>query len=153
LLETLKPTASPSTPTLDPELSFLQHDTYIEYLISTSQFPLAYQCISLLAQSLKEDNADIQQRVSVLLMQAELWRKAGKPERGFSVALRAASVSFRARLASSLWSAVGCLGAILNTLGECREARRLVETVLPQVRCLFILTRYGVAYADVWSRL
>ncbi|KAI4713329.1 hypothetical protein J4E89_002309 [Alternaria sp. Ai002NY15] len=132
LLETLKPTASPSTPTLDPELSFLQHDTYIEYLISTSQFPLAYQCISLLAQSLKEDNADIQQRVSVLLMQAELWRKAGKPERGFSVALRAASVSFRARLASSLWSAVGCLGAILNTLGECREARRLVETVLPQ---------------------
>ncbi|KAH6877848.1 anaphase-promoting complex subunit 5-domain-containing protein [Alternaria rosae] len=132
LLETLKPTASPSASPLDPELSFLQHDTYIEYLISTSQFPLAYQCISLLAQSLKEDNADIQQRVSVLLMQAELWRKAGKPERGFSVALRAASVSFRARLASSLWSAVGCLGAILNTLGEYREARRLVEAVLPQ---------------------
>jgi anaphase-promoting complex subunit 5 len=120
-------------PSLDPELSFLQHETYIDYLISTSQFPLAYQCISSLAQSLKEDNADVQQRISVLLMQAELWRRVGRPERGFSVALRAASVSFRTRLASSLWTAVGCLGAILNTLGEYREARRLIEAVLPQV--------------------
>ncbi|CAG5177920.1 uncharacterized protein ALTATR162_LOCUS8444 [Alternaria atra] len=132
LLETLKPTATPSTPPLDPELSFVQHDTYIDYLISTSQFPLAYQCISSLAKSLKEDNADVQQRVSVLLMQAELWWKVGKSERGFSVALKAASVSFRARLASSLWTAVGCLGVILNSLGECREARRLIEGVLPQ---------------------
>ena len=74
-------------PSLDPELSFLQHETYIDYLISTSQFPLAYQCISSLAQSLKEDNADVQQRISVLLMQAELWRRVGRPERGFSVAL------------------------------------------------------------------
>jgi anaphase-promoting complex subunit 5 len=90
-------------PSLDPELSFLQHETYIDYLISTSQFPLAYQCISSLAQSLKEDNADVQQRISVLLMQAELW------------------------------TAVGCLGAILNTLGEYREAKRLIEAVLPQV--------------------
>ncbi|OWY42017.1 anaphase-promoting complex protein [Alternaria alternata] len=132
LLETLKPSATPSMPSLDPELSFLQHETYIDYLISTSQFPLAYQCISSLAQSLKEDNADVQQRISVLLMQAELWRRVGRPERGFSVALRAASVSFRTRLASSLWAAVGCLGAILNTLGEYREARRLIEAVLPQ---------------------
>jgi anaphase-promoting complex subunit 5 len=153
LLETLKPTSSHSTPPLDPELSFFQHDTYIEYLISTSQFSLAYQCVSSLAQSLKEDNADIQQRVSVLLMQAELWRKAGKPERGFSVALRAASVSFRARLASSLWAAVGCLGAILNTLGECREAKRLVEAVLPQVRDFPLFTHSGVAHTDVYDRL
>ncbi|KAF5850688.1 hypothetical protein GGP41_010352 [Bipolaris sorokiniana] len=132
LLETLKPTNSPSTPPLDPELSFLQHDTYINYLISTAQFPLAYQYISALAQSLKEDNADIQQRISVLLMQADLWIKVGKPERGFSVALRAASISFRVRLGFTLWYAVGCLGAILNSLGEYREAKRLVEGVLPQ---------------------
>ena len=114
-------------------MSFVQHDTYINYLISTCQFALAYETISSLAQSLKEDNADVHQRVSVLLMQADVWRKVGKPERGFSVALRAASVSFRARLGSTLWCAVGHLGAILNSLGEYREARRLVEGVLPQV--------------------
>jgi anaphase-promoting complex subunit 5 len=135
LLETLKPTPSPTTPPLDPELSFFQHDVYIDYLVSTAQYPLAFKAISALAKSLKDDNADIFQRVSVLLMQANLWQRVGKPERGFSVALRAASVSFRARLAPGLWSAVGALGAILNTLGECGGARRLVEGVLPQV-CL-----------------
>ena len=133
LLETLKPTSSPSSPPLDPEMSFIQHNTYIDYLISTCQFALAYETISSLAQSLKEDNADVHQRISVLLMQADVWRRVGKPEIGFSVALRAASVSFRARLGSALWCAVGYLGAILNSLGEYREARRLVEGVLPQV--------------------
>lgn len=89
--------------------------------------------ISALSQSLKSDNADILQRVSVLLMQADLWRKVGKPERGFSVALRAASVSFRSRLGPGLWSAVGLVANILNELGECASARRLLEGVLPQV--------------------
>ncbi|RAR15443.1 anaphase-promoting complex protein [Stemphylium lycopersici] len=90
LLETLKPASSPSSPPLDPEMSFIQHEIYVDYLVSTAQFSLAYQTIASLAQSLKDDNADIQQRVSVLLMQADLWIKVGKPERGFSVALRAA---------------------------------------------------------------
>ncbi|CAE7205465.1 hypothetical protein PTNB73_07123 [Pyrenophora teres f. teres] len=91
LLETLQPISSPSSPPLDPEMSFIQHDTYIDYLVSTNQFALAYETIASLAQSLKEDNADIYQRISVLLMQADIWRRVGKPERGFSVALRAAS--------------------------------------------------------------
>ncbi|KAH7381676.1 anaphase-promoting complex subunit 5-domain-containing protein [Pyrenochaeta sp. MPI-SDFR-AT-0127] len=132
LLATLKPSTDPSSSPLDPELSFLQHEAYIDYLISRGLYSEAFTAISFLAQSLKSDNADILQRVSVLLMQADLWRKVGKPERGFSVALRAASVSFKARLGSSLWSAVGLLGNILNDLGECGSARRLVEAVLPQ---------------------
>lgn len=122
-------------------MSFIQHEIYVDYLVSTAQFSLAYQTIASLAQSLKDDNADIQQRVSVLLMQADLWIKVGKPERGFSVALRAAGVSFRARLGYTLWCAVGCLGAILNSLGECQEAKRLVEGVLPRVCSLpFLLS-------------
>ncbi|KAF1830174.1 hypothetical protein BDW02DRAFT_559627 [Decorospora gaudefroyi] len=132
LLQTLKPSPSPSNPLLDPELSFLQHEAYIEYLVSTAQFPRAFEAISSLAKALKDENADIALRVSVLIMLADLWHKVGKPERGFSVALRAASVSFRARLAVSLWCAVGCLGGILNGLGEFVGAKRLVEGVLPQ---------------------
>lgn len=88
--------------------------------------------MSALAQSLKEDNADILQRTSVLLMQADLFRKAGKTEYGFSVALRAASVAYKAKLMPSLWSAVGMLANILNNMGECTSARRLLESVLPQ---------------------
>jgi len=65
-------------------------------------------------------------------MKAELFRKVGKPERGFSITLRAASVSYRARLMTSLWISVGLLGNILNSLGEYDSARRLVEAILPQ---------------------
>ncbi|KAF1841444.1 uncharacterized protein K460DRAFT_379524 [Cucurbitaria berberidis CBS 394.84] len=132
LLATLKPATDPTSSPLDAELSFLQYEAYIDYLSSRGQYSQAFTVISTLAQSLKSDNADILQRVSVLLMQADLWRKVGKAERGFSVALRAASVSFRARLGPSLWTAVGLLGNILNGLGEFGSARRLVEGVLPQ---------------------
>ena len=65
-------------------------------------------------------------------MKADLFRKVGKPERGFSVALRAASVAFKARLMPSLWGAVGLLANMLNDLGEYGSARRLLDAVLPQ---------------------
>lgn len=132
LLETLKPSSDPVADPLDPELSFVQHDTYIDYLISRGSYSQAFSAISALAQSLKEDNADTLQRVSVLLMKAILFARIGTPERGFSVALRAASVSYRARMMPSLWISVGLLGNILNSLGECASARRLIEGVLPQ---------------------
>jgi anaphase-promoting complex subunit 5 len=134
LLTTLKPQppSDPSSHPLDPELSFLLHDAYIDYLTARGLYSEAFTTISALAQSLKEDNADILQRVNVLLMKADLFRKVGKPERGFGVALRAASVSYKAKLMPSLWVAVGLLANILNTLGEYASARRLAEGVIPQ---------------------
>lgn len=134
LLTTLKPQPANdanSTP-LDPELNYLQHESYIEYLVSRGSFSEAYKIISALAQSLKEDNADILQRVNVLLMKADLFRRIGKPEQGFGVALRAASVAYRSKLMPSLWVAVGLLANILNSLGEYASARRLLEGVIPQ---------------------
>jgi anaphase-promoting complex subunit 5 len=134
LLITLKPqpATDPSSTPLDPELSFLLHEAHIDYLSSRACYSEAFTVISTLARSCKEDNADILQRVSVLLMKADLFRKVGKPERGFTAALRAASVSYKAKLTPSLWAAVGLLANILNSLGECTSARRLLEGVIPQ---------------------
>ncbi|KAF2819990.1 hypothetical protein CC86DRAFT_460011 [Ophiobolus disseminans] len=134
LLTTLKPQPPnhPSSTPLDPEVSFLLHESHIDYLVSRGHYSQAYTSISALAHSLKEDNADVLQRVNVLLMKADLFRKVGKPERGFGVALRAASVSFKARLMPSLWAAVGLLANILNGLGEYTSAKRLAEGVVPQ---------------------
>jgi anaphase-promoting complex subunit 5 len=84
--------------------------------------------------SLKEQGADILQRVSMLIMRATLFAKIGKPERAFSAALRAASVSFKARLMPTLWNAVGLLANILNSMGEYGAAERLLHAVIPQVR-------------------
>lgn len=134
LLTTLKPQPAidPSSTPLDPELSFLLHESHIDYLVSKGCYSKAFVAISTLAQTLKEDDADILQRVNVLLMKADLFRQVGKPEQGFGVALRAASVSHRAKLMPSLWTAVGLLANILNSLGECASASRLLEGVLPQ---------------------
>ena len=108
------------------ELSFLLHETYIDYLVSKGCYSKAFTAISSLAKALKEDNADMLQRVNVLLMKADLFRQVGKPEQGFGVALRAASVSHRAKLMPSLWSAVGLMANILNSLGECASASRFL---------------------------
>ncbi|KAH6620145.1 anaphase-promoting complex subunit 5-domain-containing protein [Boeremia exigua] len=131
LLATLKPSTGSSADALDPELHFLLSEAYIDFLVSKGDYAAAFTAISSLAESLKEDNADILQRISVLLMKADLFRRAGKPEHGFSVALRAASVAYKAKLMPSLWTAVGLLANILNNLGECASAKRLLEAVLP----------------------
>ena len=73
------------------------------------------------------------QRISMLLAKAELFGKVGKPERGFSIALRAASVAFKARIMPCLWLAVGVLANILNSIGEFDAAARLLHAVIPQV--------------------
>ncbi|KAL6712591.1 APC5 protein [Coniothyrium glycines] len=132
LLQFLQPSADSISEPLDPELCFLQHDAYIEYLLARSSYSKAFEAISSLTRSLKNDNTDVLHRVSLLLMKAELFQRMGQPERGFSAALRAASVSFKARLQSCLWSSVGLLGNILNSLGEYTSAKRLLESILPQ---------------------
>ncbi len=131
LLATLKPSINPSSDTLDPELHFLLSEAHIDYLVSKGDYSAAFTAISSLTESLKEDNADILQRVAALLMKADLFRKVGNPEHGFSIALRAASVAYKAKLMPSLWAAIGLLANILNILGECASARRLLEAVLP----------------------
>lgn len=134
LLTTIRPQSSidPNSTPLDPELSYVQNEYYIEYLISQGSYSEAFAVISLLSQSLKEDNADLLQRVNILLLKADLFRKVGRPERGFGVALRAASVAHRSRLMPSLWVAVGLLSNILNGLGEYLSAKRLLEGIIPQ---------------------
>lgn len=96
-------------------------------------FSEAFKSLEALSTSLKEEGADVMQRVEVLIAKAEIYRQVGEPERGFSVALRAASVAFKARLMPCLWSAVGLLANILNSIGEFGAAMRLLHAVIPQV--------------------
>ncbi|KAF2709814.1 hypothetical protein K504DRAFT_482113 [Pleomassaria siparia CBS 279.74] len=116
----------------DPEISFALSEAHIEYLIARGYYTEAFDAIEKLSVSLKEESGDILQRVLMLLAKAELFGKVGKPERGFSIALRAASVSFKARLMPCLWSAAGLLASILNSIGEFEAATRLLHAVIPQ---------------------
>ncbi|KAF2265310.1 hypothetical protein CC78DRAFT_493712 [Lojkania enalia] len=116
----------------DPELSFLLSEARIDNLVARGHYWDAFNAIENLSVTLKEEVADVLQRINMLLIKANLFAKAGKSERGFSVALRAANVAFKARLMPKLWYAVGQICAILNAMGEFEPASRLLHAVIPQ---------------------
>jgi anaphase-promoting complex subunit 5 len=112
----------------------LLSEAHIDHLISRGHFSDALEAVEDHISSLREQGSDVHQRVTMLLMKSELLARTGHPERAFSVALRAASVAFKARLMPSLWNAVGQLANVLNSLGEYEAAARLLSAVIPQVR-------------------
>ncbi|KAF2279554.1 uncharacterized protein EI97DRAFT_498983 [Westerdykella ornata] len=116
----------------DPEISFLLFETRIDYLICHGDFSQAFKLVEQRALALREHDADVLQRLGLLLMKATLFSTVRKPEGGFSVALRAASIAFRTRLMPALWSATGLLANILNTLGDFEAASRMLHAVIPQ---------------------
>ena len=68
----------------------------------------------------------------MMTLKARIYEKAGIPQKGFSVALRAASLAHRAMLLPALWEAVGAVCAILISLKEFSAAARLLESIMPQ---------------------
>lgn len=116
----------------DPELSFEIHLLHIDYLTRRTDYPKALTKIEELASSLEEDGGDISLRVKLLTMKAILQAKSGRPQKGFSVAVRAASIAWRARLIPALWSAMGAISNILNSLSEFHAASAILISILPR---------------------
>lgn len=85
-----------------------------------------------LLQVLDQQEADIFQRLKVMILKARIYDQAGIPQKGFSVALRAASLAHKAQLLPVLWDAVGAICRILVSVNEFDAAVRLIESVLPQ---------------------
>ncbi|GME39785.1 hypothetical protein GTA08_BOTSDO02237 [Neofusicoccum parvum] len=96
-------------------------------------FAAAFSQIDDLAADLKAEDADVYQRIYLLTLKASLFAKTGIPEKGFSIAMRAASAAHRARLWPALWEALGVVQGILVELGEYRAAAKLGDAVIPQV--------------------
>lgn len=101
--------------------------------IRRGDFSRAMELLEDLAKKLDAEEADINQRIKLMTLKARIYDKAGIPQKGFSVALRAASLAHRARLLPALWEAVGAVCAVLNSLGEFRAAAKLLESSMPQV--------------------
>ncbi|KAL9587212.1 MAG: hypothetical protein Q9212_000371 [Teloschistes hypoglaucus] len=76
--------------------------------------------------------ADISQRLEAMLLKARIFDRAGIPQKGFSVAIRVASLAHKARVVPVLWEAVGALCRILVSVKQFDAAVRLLESVLPQ---------------------
>jgi anaphase-promoting complex subunit 5 len=131
----------PLTQTSDPDLSHQISLLEIALLMHPSEpdLPSAYRKIT----SLLATTSDLAQTLHLLTLKAGVFAAAGKPEKGFSIAVRAASRAERAGLVPVLLEALAALAEILNKVGEFGPARELVEAALPQV-CLLLLRLHAM---------
>ena len=133
---------------LEPDIAFVVDSLHVECLIRRGDLQAAFAKVEQLLLEHKEGENDISLRVRLLLIKAHLYDEAGRPQRGFSLAMRAASLSWRARLVPLLWQAVGSLANILTSLGEFAAAVRLLLPVIP--RCLECEASFMVAQLYSW---
>ena len=89
--------------------------------------------LELLASKITEDEADIHQSIKLMTLKARIYEEAGIPQKGFSVALRAASCAHRAKLLPALWEAVAMVCAVLNSFAEFNASVKMLESIIPQV--------------------
>ncbi|KAM7208973.1 Anaphase-promoting complex subunit 5 domain containing protein [Naviculisporaceae sp. PSN 640] len=119
---------------LEPDIVFMIDTLHIEYLCRRGDYEDAFNKIERLIAELRDENRDISLRIRLLLTKAHLFDIIGRPEKGFTIVMRATSLAWRARLLPLLWQGVGALANILNSLGEFAAAAQIIIVVLP--RCL-----------------
>jgi anaphase-promoting complex subunit 5 len=105
----------------------------VDLLTRRGDYSKAMEMLEHLATKLDDEEADIYQRVKLMTLKAQIYDISGTPQKGFSVALRAASLAHRARLLPALWEAVGRIGAILISLKEFSATTKLLGSIMPQV--------------------
>lgn len=119
-------------PDNDPELSFEIDLLHIDYLMRRTDYGSALAKIEKLSLSMKDSGEDVNLRVKLLTLKAALHDKTGRPQKGFSIAVRAASIAWRARLIPGLWVAMGSIANILTSLGEFHAASQILMSVIPR---------------------
>ena len=82
---------------------------------------------------LSGNETDIFELVKVMTLKARVYDKMGTPQKGFSVAARAASLAYQAHILPALWEAIGALCKVLISLREFEAAATTLQGVMPQV--------------------
>lgn len=93
----------------------------------------ALQIVDEAAQYLQHENFDVSVQVKLLCLKARIFAKTRQPQRGFSLAMRAASIAHRSRVLPGLWEAIGALAGVLLSLQEFEATAEMVESIMPQV--------------------
>ncbi|MCJ1230296.1 Anaphase-promoting complex subunit 5 [Toensbergia leucococca] len=122
-----------AAPDLGQDWSFAVVVLEIDLHVRRKDFSTALTMLEKLSTRLSNEEADIEQRIQLMTLKARILDKAGTPQKGFSVALRAASLAYRAMLLPTLWKAVGALCRVLISLREFSAAAKLLESIMPQV--------------------
>lgn len=128
---------------LESDLVFVVESLQYELLTRRGDLQAASAMVERLIADTSEQNKDVAIRARLLLMKAQLFEKAGRPQRGFSIAMRAANLAWKVRLMNLLWQSIGVVSNILISLEEFEAAEKLLLVVIP--RCLECEGRYMIA--------
>jgi len=119
---------------LEPDFVFIVDTFHIEAMVRRGDLGAAFSKVEKMIAQNQESGCDISTRIRLLLTKAHLFDKSGRPQRGFTIAMRAASLAWRSRLMPLLWQAMGAIAGILVAQGDFEAAEKLLVVVIP--RCL-----------------
>jgi anaphase-promoting complex subunit 5 len=117
---------------LEPDLAFVIDTLDVDRLIRRGDLKAAFDKVEDMLSSLRDNTKDISFRARLLILKAHLYDKCGRPQKGFTIAMRAASMSLRARLMPCLWQAIGAVANVLVSLDEFDAAAQLLTAIIPR---------------------
>ncbi|KAJ5937398.1 hypothetical protein N7454_004698 [Penicillium verhagenii] len=118
---------------LDFDLRLLLAFLTIDFTIRQGDYGRALQMVEQAAHTMQPENFDVHSQIKLLCLKAQILEKSGHPERGFSLAMRAASIAYRSKVLFDLWEAICTLAAVLLSLREFEATVELVESIMPQI--------------------
>ena len=116
----------------DPDITFELNLMHIDSLMRTGDYSKALSVIETIASDLRGEGEDVFFRTKLLCLKTHVFIRCGRPQKGFSVAVRAATIAWRARLLPNLWEAMGLIAAILTSLNEFVAAEQILTAILPR---------------------
>ncbi|GAB1205749.1 hypothetical protein APSETT445_004428 [Aspergillus pseudonomiae] len=117
----------------DNDIAALLGFLHVEYLIRQGNYTRALEIVERTAQTIHRDNFDVHCQVKLLCLKACILEKTSQPQRGFSLAMRAANIAYRSRLLPGLWEAICALSGVLLSLREFEAVAAMVESIMPQI--------------------
>ncbi|MCJ1449602.1 MAG: Anaphase-promoting complex subunit 5 [Stictis urceolatum] len=106
---------------------------HVKLLIRHRQLPAAMSAVDNLITDTISMQPDIHAKIKLMLMKARIFDESGIPQKGFSIAIRAANIAYKSGVLDMLWEAIIALCRILCSLSEFHGAAKLIRSVLPQV--------------------
>ncbi|KAL9600613.1 MAG: hypothetical protein Q9219_003046 [cf. Caloplaca sp. 3 TL-2023] len=104
----------------------------IELQIRRGVYTNALSILEELLSDMEHQDVDIFQRLKGMVLKARIYHKAGVPQKGFSAAMRAASLARKSQVLPLLWGAVVVVCGVLISVKEFAASVTLIESVLPQ---------------------
>ena len=131
------------------DISFAIIIQSIELEVRRNHFDKAIELVEKQFKTIKPAERDMYQTIKLMVLKAQILAKAGLPQKGFSLAMRAAALAYQGRFLGVLWEAIGALSKVLCSLKEFDAAVQLLKTIMPRV----LETEDGEVVASSYSYL